>query len=282
MNYRHAYHAGNFADVFKHIILARLVTYMKGKELAFRVYDTHAGLGRYDLDSEEAGKTGEAELGVSKVLAATTSPAVAEIIGPWKEAVAASPEGTYPGSPAIARHLLRKQDRLTLYELHEEDHPVLAANFAGDYQTRVQHLDGWLAPGAHTPPKEARGIMLIDPPFEDGHDFDRMIDALLKCRKRWAGGTVALWYPVKKRDHTDEWLGSLQNLAFPDLLNAELVVKRPNDPKSLNGCGMVIANPPYTLRDELNTLLPWLAGVLRQQDGLKASDGIRIQNLSKR
>jgi len=138
MNYRHAYHAGNFADVFKHIILARLVTYMKGKEKAFRVYDTHAGLGRYDLASVEAGKTGEAELGVAKVLAATTSPAVAEIIAPWKEAVAASPEGTYPGSPAIARHLLRKQDRLTLYELHEEDHPVLAANFAGDYQTRVQ------------------------------------------------------------------------------------------------------------------------------------------------
>lgn len=278
MNYRHVYHAGNFADVFKHIILTRMVLYMQRKEKAFRFYDTHAGIGTYDLSSEEAQKTGEWVNGLKRVRDASPPAKVAELIKAWLEAVDAEPDGHYPGSPRIARHLLRKQDRLALYELHGEDHASLSGLFAGDYQTRVNNLDGWLVPGAHIPPKEGRGLMLIDPPFEVGNDFDQMIDALQKARQRWAGGTIALWYPVKKRDHTDEWLGTLKGLKFPDLLNAEIYIREPRAANMLNGCGMVIANAPFTLKDELGILLPWLAKTLEQGKGA----GHRIQNLSGR
>ncbi len=278
MNYRHAYHAGNFADVFKHILLTRLIAYLKRKDKAFRVYDTHAGIGFYDLDAEEAQKTQEWKLGVGRVLDANPPKEIEALISDWRAAVAASGEGRYPGSPAIARHLLRKQDRLSLYELHPEDFPVLAGNFSNDYQTRLLNLDGWLAAGAHIPPKEARGLMLIDPPFEDGDDFDRMIDALNKARKRWAGGTIALWYPVKRRSHTDEWLETLRLLKFPDLIDVQLSIRDPRTATTLNGCGMVIANPPYTLRSELGMLMPWLRDTLREEKGAD----FRIQDLSAR
>jgi 23S rRNA (adenine2030-N6)-methyltransferase len=278
MNYRHAFHAGNFADVFKHILLARMITYMQRKDKAFRVYDTHSGLGIYDLASIEAEKTGEWIDGVDKVMKAKPPKEVGRLLSEWESAVEAAGEQKYPGSPFVARHLLRKQDRLALYELHPEDQEVLAKNFAGDFQTRVNHLDGWLVPNSHIPPKEARGIMLIDPPFEDGHDFDRMIDALEKARKRWVGGTIALWYPVKKRDHTDEWLGTLKSLQFPKLLNAEIYIREPRFASMLNGCGMVIANPPFTLANELHILLPWLAEVMKKDRG----SGYRLQDLSHR
>jgi len=278
MNYRHAYHAGNFADVFKHIVVTRLSEYMKRKDKAFRFYDTHAGVGRYDTGSEQAAKTGEYAAGAGRALTRNAPPKVLELIEPWLDAVRAEKDGFYPGSPRIMRHLLRQQDRLSLYELHDEDAASLKALFAGDYQVRVNRLNGWLVPGAHVPPKEKRGILFIDPPFEDGGDFDRMIDTLNKCRKRWAGGTVALWYPVKKREHTDEWLGTLAGLKFPDLINAELYIRSPGSASMLNGCGMVIAHAPYVLQDELNTILPWLAEILRQDKGA----GYRIQDLSGR
>lgn len=278
MNYRHAFHAGNFADVFKHIILARLVEYMKRKDKSFRVFDTHSGIGLYDLDSEEAAKTDEWKLGLGKVLDAQIPTAVNKLIGPWKDALNAVEDGKFPGSPRITHHLLRKTDRMSLYELHPEDFQTLAAGFEGDYQTRTYEMDGWLAPVSHIPPKEGRGIMLVDPPFEDGKDFDRMIKLLTASSKRWAGGVVAMWYPVKRREHTDEWLETLQGLHFPDLLNAEIYIREPRPVGMLNGCGMVILNPPYTLRDELNLILPWLSETMKQDKGW----GYRIQDLSKK
>ena len=278
MNYRHAYHAGNFADVFKHILLARMVDYLKKKEKAFRIYDTHSGIGEYDLTSDQAEKTEEWKLGVEKVLQANTPTEVKRLIGPWKDVISSMDKGVYAGSPKVVRSLLRKQDRLSLYELHDEDIVTLKSNFAGDYQTRVNHLDGWLVPGAHIPPKESRGLMLIDPPFEDGKDFDRMISALEKARRRWAGGTIALWYPIKKREHTDEWLGSLNSLKLPDLVSAEIYIQEPRKADSLNGCGMIIANPPYTMRDELHIVLPWLAETMKQAKGW----GHRVMDLSGR
>lgn len=278
MNYRHAYHAGNFADVFKHIVLVRLIEYMQRKEKAFRIYDTHAGLGLYNLASEEAGKTEEWKHGYGLIEGAEIPPKVLKLLSPWLDIVKSVPDGYYPGSPKVSRQLMRKQDRLSLYELHEQDHRILAKNFSGDYQTKVFNLDGWYAAGAHTPPKEGRGLMLVDPPFEDGEDFDRMIDVLDKTRKRWAGGTVALWYPVKRRDHTDEWLGTLRGMGFPDLINAEIYIREPNPANMLNGCGLVIANPPYVLRQELEAFMPWLAKTFSQGKG----SGHRIQMLSKK
>ena len=278
MNYRHSYHAGNFADVFKHILLARIVEYMKRKEKPFRVFDIHSGRGFYDLACEEAQKTQEHVLGVGKVQQASRREDVARLIAPWEAAVKTAGDGNYPGSPRLIHSLLRKVDRLSLYELHLDDYLVLAAGFANDYQTRVYNTDGWLVPVSYIPPKEGRGVILADAPFEDGKDFDRMIDLLQKTRKRWPGATVALWYPVKRRDHTDEWLDTLRGLKFADMLAAEIHVREPRLPDTLNGCGMAILNPPYTLRDEIDTILPWLAETLHQGKGW----GYRIQDLSAR
>ncbi|TIR04585.1 23S rRNA (adenine(2030)-N(6))-methyltransferase RlmJ, partial [Mesorhizobium sp.] len=168
MNYRHAYHSGNFADVVKHAVLSRLVEYLKQKDKAFRVIDTHAGIGRYDLASVEAGKTGEWQGGIGRLSEAALEPRTAALLQPYLEAVRLeNPDGglrRYPGSPLIVRHLLRQQDRLTAIELHSEDAARLKAVFAGDIQTRVIELDGWLALGAHLPPKEKRGLVLVDPP----------------------------------------------------------------------------------------------------------------------
>lgn len=276
MNYRHAYHAGNFADVFKHIILTRLLEYMKTKDKPFRVFDTHSGIGSYDLGSEQAAKTEEWQQGVKRVMEAEAPAAVNRLIGPWKDAVRAVGEGKYPGSPRVAHGLLRKSDRLSLFELHEEDSQQLKQAFADDYQTRVYESDGWLAPVGHIPPKEKRGVMLVDPPFEDGKDFDRMIDVLKKCDQRWPGGVVALWYPVKRREHTDEWLETLSGLKFKDLINVELYIREPRPVAMLNGCGMVILNPPYVLGEALHQIMPWLSETLKQDKGW----GYRIQNLS--
>ncbi|MEP1205949.1 MAG: 23S rRNA (adenine(2030)-N(6))-methyltransferase RlmJ [Rhizobiaceae bacterium] len=276
MNYRHAFHAGNFADVFKHIVLTRIVEYLKRKDKPFRIFDTHAGLGLYDLTSEEALKTDEWQLGVKKVLDAKPPEAVAKLIAPWIEQVKTVGDDAYPGSPRIAHGLLRKSDRLSLYEMHPDDFPVLQKHFDGDYQTRVSNSDGWLVSVSPIPPKEGRGLILVDPPFEDGKDFDRMIMMLNESSRRWAGGVVALWYPVKRREHTDEWLGSLKGLKYRNLLNVEIYIRNPRPSGMLNGCGMVILNPPYLLRQELETILPWLSETLKQDKGW----GYRIQDLS--
>ena len=276
MNYRHAFHAGNFADVVKHITLTRILDYLKRKDKPFRVFDTHAGRGRYDLQSEEAQKTDEWLLGVKKVLAAEPPSDVAELIAPWRTIVTESGENIYPGSPRITHAMLRPSDRMALYEMHPDDSVALAEAFSGDYQTRVYDSDGWLVSVSPIPPKEGRGLILCDPPFEDGKDFDRMINLLNNSSQRWAGGVVALWYPVKRRDHTDEWLGTLKSLKFRDLLNIELYIREPRPVGMLNGCGMVILNPPYVLRQEMEVILPWLAQTMKQDRGW----GYRIQDLS--
>src|SRR5690606_20469670 len=176
MNYRHAYHAGNFADVVKHVVVARLIEYLKLKDKAFRVLDTHAGIGLYDLSSPEAQKTGEWRGGIGRLVRAPLPPTVATLLAPYPDAVrSVNGEGTverYPGSPLLTRHLLRRQDRLSAIELHPEDAHRLKALFHGDFQTRVMQLDGWLALGAHLPPKEKRGLVLVDPPFEQEGEFD--------------------------------------------------------------------------------------------------------------
>lgn len=211
MNYRHAYHAGNFADVVKHIILTRIVLYMQRKDHGFRVIDTHAGIGRYDLKGTEAGKTGEWQSGIGRLLEAKLDADVAGLIQPYLDIVRAeNADGAirhYPGSPLIVRHLLRKQDRLSALELHPDDARLLADVFEGDVQVRVTELDGWLALGAHLPPKEKRGLILVDPPFEIGGEFDRLVEGLVKAHRRFAGGTYAFWYPIDPAGGADKPLG---------------------------------------------------------------------------
>lgn len=266
MNYRHIYHAGNFADVFKHAILARVIEYLKRKDSAFRVIDTHAGIGVYDLSSVEAEKTGEWRKGIGRLLAAEPEPQAAELLEPYlavvREHLRDGVLQSYPGSPAVARALMRRQDRLSLFELHEADAAALAGHFAGDFQTRASRLDGWLVPGAHLPPKEKRGLVLIDPPFELEGEFSRMISALEKGERRWPGGIFLLWYPLKHEGEVSRFRESLAASQLHDLLCAELTLCASADQPGLYGCAMIIKNPPFVLRAELEVILPALVKAL--------------------
>ncbi|WP_099866278.1 23S rRNA (adenine(2030)-N(6))-methyltransferase RlmJ [Pararhizobium haloflavum] len=280
MNYRHIYHAGNFADVLKHAVLARLVTYLKGKDKAFRVIDTHAGIGVYDLSSPQAQRTGEWLSGIGALMDSTPTPEAAALLSPYMDCIRdLNPDGgvtLYPGSPKLARMLMRKQDRLSAIELHPDDSRVLQAAFDGDYQTRVIHLDGWLALGAHVPPKEKRGLVLVDPPFEQPGEFDRMVDGLARALRRWRGGTYCLWYPIKSDSPDKTFHQRICALDLPDVLAVEHWVRERTAPTGLSGSGMVIINPPYTLADELTVMLPALEQALNRDDRA----GSRVWNLA--
>lgn len=268
MNYRHIYHAGNFADVLKHSVLALLIRYMQKKDKAFRILDTHAGTGLYDLSSEEAQKTGEWREGIGRLLEADLPEPAASLLEPYLTAVRAlNPEGEfrfYPGSPKLSRLLMRPQDRLSAMELHPEDCRRLARQFEGDFQVRVTELDGWLALNAHLPPKEKRGIVLVDPPFEIEGEYERLADGLAKAYRRFSGGTFCLWYPVKKGAPIREFHEALKALDIPKMLCAELLVRSDRETTGLTGSGLIIVNPPFTLKEELHALLPVLKEKLAQ------------------
>lgn len=266
MNYRHIYHAGNFADVLKHAVLALLVAYMQKKDKAFRVLDTHAGIGLYDLSAEEAQKTGEWRNGIGKVMAAEFPPAVAALLKPYLDAVRElnpnfDVDGAlkfYPGSPKLSRMLFRPQDRLAAMELHPDDFHRLSRLFEGDFQTRITELDGWLALGAHLPPKEKRGIVLVDPPFELEGEYERLAKGLATAYRRFSGGTYCLWYPLKKGAPIKAFHEQLQALGIPKMLCAELTVQSDRETTGLNGSGLIVVNPPFTLKEELHQMLPVL------------------------
>jgi 23S rRNA (adenine2030-N6)-methyltransferase len=265
MNYRHAYHAGNFADVVKHIVLVRLIEYLKQKEKAFRVIDTHAGTGLTDLSSQEAQKTGEWKGGIGRLIDADMKGDAASLVSPYLavvRAVGGDAMKRYPGSPLIARHLLRKQDRLSAIELHPKDAARLKTQFDGDFQTRVMELDGWLALGAHLPPKEKRGLVLVDPPFEEGGEFERLVDGLARAHKRWPGGIYALWYPIKDRAAVAAFRRNLAKSGIAKILDVTFEIAPPSSVPILHGSGMIVVNPPFTLEKELRTLLPALHKLL--------------------
>lgn len=268
MNYRHIYHAGNFADVLKHAVLARLVVYMGQKDKAFRVLDTHAGIGLYDLSSEEAQKTGEWRDGIGRILDADIPARAKAILEPYLTAVRdLNPNGgltLYPGSPKLTRMLMRPQDRLSAMELHPDDYETLHRLFDGDFQSRITELDGWLALGAHLPPKEKRGIVLVDPPFEIPGEYERLVDGLSKAYRRFSGGTFCLWYPLKQGAPIREFHEALKTLEIPKMLCAELSVRSDRDTTGLSGTGLIIVNPPFTLKDDLDVLLPFLKDKLKQ------------------
>lgn len=271
MNYRHAFHAGNFADVAKHAVLARIVEYLKKKDKAFRVIDTHAGIGLYDLSADAAQRTGEWREGIGRLITADLPAPVAELLGPYLKAVrAANPDGGlrfYPGSPLLVRHLLRKQDRLTAIELHPADAETLRRRLAGDFQARVIELDGWLALGAHLPPKEKRGLVLVDPPFEEPGEFERLVDGLKRAHRRWPGGIYALWYPIKGRTAVAQFRKALKASGIPSIVDIVLEVRDQTDAPRLDGSGLVVVNPPYSLQSELEVLMPELSRVLRDGTG---------------
>jgi 23S rRNA (adenine2030-N6)-methyltransferase len=275
MNYRHLYHAGNFADVVKHAVLALLVEHLRQKDKPFFVLDSHAGLGRYDLASPEALKTKEAEGGVRKLWAAGNWPPELER---YREAIAAlnnrvpnNRDGGeprwYPGSPALIAHGLRPRDRLVAVELHPADAAKLAAEFRRDPRVTVSQMDGYTALKSWLPPDERRGLVLIDPPFEAADEFDRLAKGLREAHRRWATGIYAVWYPIKELRAVRTFHQSILKSGIGRVLLAELWVENPGDPDKLTGCGLVLVNPPWTLAKALKSLLPFLAKVLARATG---------------
>ena len=262
MNYRHAFHAGNFADVVKHALLARILAYLVQKPAPLRFVDTHAGLGIYDLSGEEASRTGEWRAGIARIDPAAVPPALAEILEPYLAAVGpAGPDGSwrsYPGSPAIAQWVLRPEDRMTLCELHPDDAETLRAAMGRDRRVKVLAGDGYRALNALLPPPERRGLVLIDPPFEKPGEFDALAGALLRAWRKWPTGTYMAWYPLKDRAAVGRFGHGLAAAGLRRLLQVHLLVGDP-DAGPLAGSGLVVVNPPFTLRDEAEALLPWLA-----------------------
>lgn len=307
MNYRHAFHAGNFADVVKHAVLVRILVHLRAKPAAFRVIDTHAGAGLYDLAGAEASRSGEWRDGIARVLGAfsgkslppaesgalppkmrpaqETSCQVGEgaraLLAPYLDAVAALNDAggltTYPGSPALVRAFLRAQDRLTACELEPKAAAALARNLRGDRRCKAIAIDGWTALNAYVPPKERRGLVLIDPPFEEASDFPRLASELEAAHRKWASGTYLLWHPIKERQAPDALVRRLRRSGMvksslavggsaksgtSSILRAELSVAGPRDASRLGACGLIVVNPPWTLEGELGVLLPELAAAM--------------------
>ncbi len=272
MNYRHIYHAGNFADVIKHTVLMLILERLATKPTPFFVYDSHAGIGRYDLASEPAVRTGESGGGIARVLAAVGRRPPPPGLAAYLAAVAAlnpedrdahgAPVRWYPGSPRLVRSLMRPGDRLVLAEAHPEDAALLARGFTGDAQVVVHQQDGYLGLKAFLPPRERRGLVLIDPPYEDGDEADRAVRGLALAHRRWATGVYALWYPIKERAWVWRLHEALIATGIGRILAMEVTVLPEGDWRQLAGCGMVVVNPPWTLEPALAELLPWLHGVL--------------------
>lgn len=259
MNYRHAFHAGNFADCAKHALLVWILRALARKDAPFAVLDTHAGVGRYDLRGDAAARTGEWERGVGRVLDVADDGPLADYVA----LVRAEGEGRYPGSPALAQMLLRPQDRLALCELHEEDHASLKAAFKGDRRVGVHRRDGWEAARALTPFPERRGLVLMDPPFEQAGEFDRLAATMREVQRRARGHVQAAWYPIKHRAPVRAFHAALRDGGLRDVLAAEIWLREPTDPQRLNGCGLAVASAPYgfevAARDILGALLPRLS-----------------------
>ena len=274
MNYRHAFHAAGFADVIKHIVLVRVLTYLHEKPAAFRVIDSHAGAGLYDLTSEQARRGGEWLTGIARILQARFSEATAALLKPYLDVVRAfNPQANmlaaYPGSPLFARALLRPQDRLTACEVEPSARKALIDALRNDQQARVVDLDGWVALPAFVPPNERRGLVLIDPPFEAKDEFARLEKGFLAAFNKWPTGIFLLWYPAKSRRLTDQLARQVARAAASTrpaakCLRLEFSVAPQTQDAALASCGLLIVNPPWTLQDELKIILPELEKPLGQ------------------
>jgi len=274
MNYRHAFHAGNFADVIKHVVLVRILLHLQEKNAAFRVIDTHAGAGVYDLAGEEAERGGEWLTGIARIMQARFSENALPLIKPYLDIVRAfNPQPgqltVYPGSPLLARALLRPQDRMTACEVEAKARKDLIESLRRDTQARVVDLDGWTALPAFVPPKERRGLVLIDPPYEQKDEFERLAAGFSEAYAKWPTGSYLLWYPAKSRRATDELARQVAHAvgqARPPgkCLRVEFSAAPQTAGAGLTSAGLLVVNPPWTLAAELRTILPELEKPLGQ------------------
>lgn len=270
MNYHHDYHAGNFADVLKHVILARVVTYMKQKPRPFRVIDTHGGAGRYDLAGTEASKTGEWRDGIARLFDAELPPAVAELLAPYLETVRALNGAElryYPGSPLIARHLMRPDDVLIANELHADDFARLKEELRRFKSTTVLNIDARHAVKSLLPPKERRGLVLIDPPFEERSEFADLATAVGEALSRFETGTYVIWYPLKDEAAADRFVATATSRAGLEFLDVRIAVMKSFAGLGLTASGVLVINPPYMLEAELETIMPVLKDQLAEGSG---------------
>jgi 23S rRNA (adenine2030-N6)-methyltransferase len=274
MNYRHAFHAGNFADVIKHIVLVRILLHLQEKDAAFRVIDTHAGAGIYDLTGEEAARGGEWLTGIARIMQARFSETALPLVKPYLDIVRsfnshpASLE-RYPGSPLIARALLRPQDRMTACEVEGGPRKALIDALRRDTQARVVDLDGWTALPAFVPPNERRGLVLIDPPYEQKDEFERLATGFSEAFAKWPTGSYLLWYPAKSRRATDELARQVADAAAASrppgkCLRLEFSIAPETTGAGLTSAGLLVVNPPWTLAAELKVILPELEKPLGQ------------------
>ena len=267
--YRHAFHAGNHADVLKHIVLVQVLRYMNAKDKPYRFVDTHAGAGGYSLEGRYAQKKGEFERGIGTLWTRDDLPAaVADYVERVREFNPSGALEQYPGSPAIARMLLRPGDQMRLFELHPTEHRILESFVGGERNVEVKHADGFDGLKGQLPPSTRRGVVLMDPSYEGHGDYGRVIATLRDALQRFAEGVYLVWYPQVQKVEAAELPRRLQALAPKGWLHARLSVARADAQGfGLAGSGMFVINPPYTLHDTLAGVLPWLVQALGQYDG---------------
>lgn len=273
MNYRHSYHAGNFADVLKHVTLIALIAALQKKPTPFCYIDTHAGPGYYDLLSEFAKKSKEYESGIEKILQLDRPPALIrqyiDCIHQINNRLSDSSYASlrfYPGSPLIAGHFARPHDRIIACELQPQEYQALRTTFNGDKLVSAQHADGFLALKAFLPPKERRGLILIDPPYENPDEFTRIAHSLPIALKRFETGIYAIWFPIKERTLVDRFYRAIKQHVSHPAISIELTIY-PDIPNHLNGSGVVIINPPFQFENTMREVLPslWKAMAVNHQ-----------------
>ncbi|ELY2588969.1 23S rRNA (adenine(2030)-N(6))-methyltransferase RlmJ [Cronobacter sakazakii] len=259
LSYRHSFHAGNHADVLKHTVQSLIIESLKEKEKPFLYLDTHAGAGRYLLSGEHAERTGEYLEGIARIWQRDDLPAE---LAPYISAVShfnrSGQLRYYPGSPLIARQLLRPQDSLQLTELHPSDFPLLRGEFQKDERARVERADGYQQLKSKLPPASRRGLILIDPPYEIKTDYQAVVQGISEGYKRFATGVYALWYPVVLRNHIKRMMNDLEATGIRRILQIELAVRPDSDQRGMTASGMIVINPPWKLEQQMATLLPWL------------------------
>ncbi len=269
MNYRHIFHAGNRCDVVKHAVLTLALRHLRAKEKGFAVLDTHAGMGLYDLNDSRALKTGEAAEGIVRLLDSPALPELADYyavlrkMNPLWGGQGAEGFRVYPGSPLLTHHLLRAQDRLIACELHPDDAEALRLHSPADTRMQIHCRDGYEALGAFLPPPEKRGLTLIDPPYEQPDEFDRIVACLAQTHRRWASGMTMIWYPVKDRPALWKFHEALAATGIPKILCAEFVYEEDSRADRLGGSGMILINPPWKLDEEIKALFPALHKAMR-------------------
>lgn len=268
LSYRHGFHAGNFADVLKHSLITLVINTLKQKEKPFVYIDTHAGAGKYSFKSEFAQKTGEYQQGIARIWGQTQVPAE---IKDYLAAVRAENTGRqlvrYPGSPQLVRRLIRDQDRLQLSELHGSDFESLQQLFAGDKHVNVAQEDGLERLSKKLPPIQKRGFILIDPSYEVKSDYSKVVEALQIAHRHFATGIYGLWYPVIERQMTERMLQQMQQTGIPKQLRIEHCVVPDGSQRGMTGSGMILINPPWTLSNQVEVLLPWINQVLTEGQG---------------